>query len=375
MLLVRFVSSCLVILCLLLSSCSYNEHQLEAEECRDRGEAFSGAWLSTVEHVLRAPMMGHYLKHYVAMFIKGKKRFACEEASYFVFHKMRKNKTKVAGELLFGEYPQQTIDILDFAVLHLSVAERLLTRSPPLRHLMKDTIGTQLATLERYFSAKMRRFHQKMAGILPGAGGGSSEDTSAALRFNANNYKRQVHARKALRETLVVIPVILNVKADGNSEVEFRRRYLELTLRSLEPFFDYVAVFVMSAEEAMELASAKLPIWEVVHVENLAQSCSLPAAAMVEAARRLDGEVFNQYVSYQVVRSFFYVLLVCFQKAWKIFKYVYFTEADQILLVRDFHSLFDWANRNPYSALTPHRLVVTPPAYLRTQNKSGVCSP
>jgi hypothetical protein len=50
---------------------------------------------------------------------------------------------------------------------------------------------------------------------------------------------------------------------------------------------------------------------------------------------------------------------------------VYFTEADQLLMVRDFGQLYSWVEAHPLAALTPHRLIVAPEAFLKTQNKSS----
>ena len=139
--------------CTCTYTCGYDKLELETEECRDRGECFSGAWLTLATHVLDAPMMSLYFNHYAQIFLKGKRRVTCEEASYFLFHKTQKsNRMKQMEQDLhnesdaaassngnrssyvqsrtrdrlkkWGEYPRQSIDLLDFSVLHLSVAER-----------------------------------------------------------------------------------------------------------------------------------------------------------------------------------------------------------------------------------------------------------
>ena len=140
-----------LLVCLSLQTRGYNELELEVEDCRDRGECFSGAWFTLATHVQDAPMMSLYFNHYAQIFIKGKRRVTCEEASYFLFHKTQKsNRMKqMEKELLresnatknqstyiqsrtqdqlkkWGDYPRQSIDLLDFSVLHLSVAERCI---------------------------------------------------------------------------------------------------------------------------------------------------------------------------------------------------------------------------------------------------------
>ena len=284
----RLSTLVLCVLCMLLCTSSYDEHGLETEECRDRGEVFAGAYITTIDHVIQAPMMTHYLKNYVPMFVKGKKRFACEEASYFVFHKMRKNKTTAKAHRLqdsvWGEYPQQTIDVLDFAVLHLSVAERLLSRSPPLAHLTGRTMNSILSSLDKYFSTETRKLHRQS---MTNAVLSSSQYNNALRRINVSR-----NIKTVLQQTLIVVPVVLSAKADGNSAITFRKRYLKLTIESLSPFFEFISVFVMNAEDAVEVRSLDLPIWQIIHIENLAQNCALPAASMVEVARRISSEVY-----------------------------------------------------------------------------------
>jgi hypothetical protein len=127
-----------------------------------------------------------------------------------------------------------------------------------------------------------------MTGFLPS----SSRYNNPLQNSRGKEDMRRVYAGTALQETLVVIPVVLSIKADGNSAVTFRRRYLKLTIESLVPFFKFIAVFVMNAEDAVELNTLNLPIWKIVRIENLAQNCALPAASMVEVARKIQNEVY-----------------------------------------------------------------------------------
>lgn len=266
-----------------------------------------------------------YFKHYGRIFVKGKRRVTCEEASYFLFHKTQKKKTNMTST--WGDFPAQTIDLFDFSVLHLSVAERLLSRSPPLRSRVDTEITDTIAKLGSIYNQKNSRSIRQMSGLTL---------TTASTR-------------KLLDETLVIIPVILNRKAQGNSDVKYRRRYLELTIHSISPFFKHIVVAVVSQNDYSEMLASKLPIWQVMHIGSLASDCGLPVASVVEATRRILNE-----------------------ESWKNFTYVYFSEADQILLLRGIGRLFSWADNNLKAVITPHRLIITPPAFLESQNKSQV---
>lgn len=138
----------MLLVCFFHQSGGYNELELESEDCRDRGECFSGAWFTLATHVQEAPMMSLYFNHYSQIFLKGKRRVTCEEASYFLFHKTQKSnrmkefldetnatisnsssyvQSRTQDQLKkWGDYPRQSIDLLDFSVLHLSVAERFV---------------------------------------------------------------------------------------------------------------------------------------------------------------------------------------------------------------------------------------------------------
>jgi hypothetical protein len=129
------------------SSRNEQKKSLQAEPCRDRGEAFSGAWITTFDHVMSAPMMKIYLQRYESMFLKGLRKFSCEEASYFVFHGLKTKKNNTFSTP-FGDYPHQTVDLFDFSVLHLSAAERLIARSPALR----TYLGSSMNCIKEYIT-------------------------------------------------------------------------------------------------------------------------------------------------------------------------------------------------------------------------------
>ena len=48
-----------------LTVISYNQKYLETEYCKDKGECFSGAYMTTVSHIKEAPGMAFYFKNYI----------------------------------------------------------------------------------------------------------------------------------------------------------------------------------------------------------------------------------------------------------------------------------------------------------------------
>lgn len=229
------------------------------------------------------------------------------------------------------------------SILHL----RLLSRSPPLAHRVKIEVQEIITTLRNTFQSRNRRTNKKLA----------NPSTSSSSPYFTN-------LQSKLDETLVLIPVILQHKGRGGSATTYREQYLELTLQSLSIYFKHMVVSVMYEEDRDRLLTLKstmkqpdVPIWDIMYIGDLAGSsknhkglgttCQLPLATIVEAIRRILNE--ESYAS---------------------FKYIYFTEADQILVTRDIHRLFKFVETYPRSALVPHRLVVTPPAFIASQNRS-----
>ena len=220
---------------------------------------------------------------------------------------------------------------------------RLLSRSPLLDHRVKIEVQEMIATLRNTFQSRNSKINAKLA--------------------NPSS-KHFTKLQSKLDETLVLVPVILRRKGRGGSATTYREQYLELTLQSLSMYFKHIVVSVLYEEDRDRLLSLKstlkrqdMPVWDIMYLGDLAganenhngfgTSCQLPLATIVEATRRVLNE--NAYSS---------------------FKYVYFTEADQILVTRDMHRLYKYVEEYPRSVLVPHRLVVTPPAFLASQNRT-----
>ena len=103
--------------------------------CADRGECFSGAWFTHSDHIITCPGLIQLEKHKKKMFYQPvgnsslttsskpnkRKKVPCEDGSYYLFH--QSNRKRVDPNP-WGLPPHQTIDVLDFSVMHLSAGER-----------------------------------------------------------------------------------------------------------------------------------------------------------------------------------------------------------------------------------------------------------
>jgi len=176
------------------------------------GECFSGAWFSHSSHVIHAPGLtklqtqaNKVLYNFENSTAK-RRRIPCEDGSFYFFHNSGKRKE----ENPWGEEPHQSIDLLDFSVLHLSAAERLLTRSPPLRKAAVKDVGGILKSLDSNFNSKQTTSLRL------------SSDISACISCSES----ASNVQNLLNSTLVMIPFLLKNAGQGGSRVTFRQKVL-----------------------------------------------------------------------------------------------------------------------------------------------------
>jgi len=109
-----------------------------------------------------------------------------------------------------------------------------------------------------------------------------------------------------------------------------------LYYRSLYAEFPYIVAVVKSTGDYFYARNESgLPFYDVVVLLNLPKSASLPVATVQQTKARLaDGR-------------------------WD-FDFVYFTESDQIIVIRQHERLFDHLRENPRHMILPHRLIPYP---------------
>jgi hypothetical protein len=116
------------------------------DPCRDGGECFSGAWLGHMKHLTLHPYMEQFYQHDKSNLLS---KTICEDASLWFMHQMfRRYGTNYA----WGDMSGQTVDALDFSVLHLSTIDRLLRKVKSLRegsNSVEDIIAKLLRVYRR----------------------------------------------------------------------------------------------------------------------------------------------------------------------------------------------------------------------------------
>jgi len=95
--------------------------------------------------------------------------------------------------------------------------------------------------------------------------------------------------------------------------------------------------------------------WDVIYLEGLNEDCALPVGSLLEARRRI---IDSHPIGHPVQSVDGKALKVAAEPdlSWGLFKYVYFTEGDQILMIRKVRELYEWMDANRRAIVTPHRL-------------------
>ena len=121
--------------------------------------------------------------------------------------------------------------------------------------------------------------------------------------------------------------------------------------------FPHIVAGVISSDDAEWLKNSGLPFFDVMLLKNLPKSAALPVGTLNEAKRRM------QYgLSSDIHRD----------QSWKQFNYLYFTESDQILMLRISKELFDQIDKYPRRMLLPHRLMPYPDNVLTVIHKRKI---
>jgi len=299
--------------------------QYRTEECADRGESFSGAWLTHVSHVLGNPDIEKFENGEI---FKSNRRVPCEDASWFFFYSVsRRGGVSKPRKQNFGAFPHFSVDLLDFSVYHLSTIERLVKKNNA-GVLPLDDVSDILTTLERFYNKKNMQAVAELAGVD----------------------KHDLHQTQLRESTVVIIPFIIEGAGEGNSRVTHRKRYLDIMFWSLYPLLPRIVLVVKYQADKDWVARHGYPVWDTILLDDLGTGCALPLAAVVEARRCLKG-------------------LPCrSQHDWtkEGIELMYFSEGDQVLALRDIGASLAWARDLQHTSrvLLPHRLVLPPPSFM-----------
>ena len=343
-------------------------------------EAYSAAFLTKAKHLRISPTLDA-----AAEFIPDKYIY-CRWASIYFFHDTIGEYNEIYPNTTYGTWgssPRMTQDVLGFSVSHLSWLERILD-SKYVRQYKKKSLRHKYVA-DVLSSYKKRYQYGRIVDKVKDSGGTDSVTSSGNRARNGpenltNLLKHGKSLQKYLASTVALVPVRLLSRGVGNSKVLFREDYFSLTLWSLHEFFEKIVVSVASEEDLNYMLEARrqgtLPIWDILFLNpgspnykgqpcsstpaNGSLLCNLnklhswsqnggahPVLSVLELRRCLRREDFC--LSHFKGRS---------EYSSKKIKYVYYTEADQIIMWRDAEKTYEWARKWGRDAIiTPHRLL------------------
>lgn len=282
-------------------------HYLDLHKCRDHGEAYSAAYLTTTEHLLT------HNTHYNLTWVN------CEMASFIMMNSPRAEHK--ADSVAHGGQVVQALDVLGFSVIHLSAYERLLRRHKKGQKQKFDAIKEAIRVLKQ-----------------------RAQGAAAARKANDtdNGFGAEGEVALLLSRTVAFMPFLGSDMGAGHSDLSNRYLYLQACVWSLYIHFEHIVVFVKhTADYEYVMRDSGLPVYQVHVLEGLPKSASLPVGSVQATKQHLvDGD-------------------------WD-FDYVYFTESDQILMVRDWVALYGHLQHYRRRMVVPHRLMPYPEEVLHT---------
>jgi hypothetical protein len=275
----------------------FEKDSLKLHLCNGVFEAYSASWLSTKEHVLTVKSEGYNLSW-----------VNCEMASFI---HMRESPNFLINPDGHGMIIQ-SLDVLDFSVIHLSTFERSSKKYRA--RLWKD-------------KNKMKTEWSKIDPVV---------ETAHILEKLNNPVKsgRNHTWTEEAKKTVVVMPFLGGAMGAGHSELGNRFHYLKACFWS---FYEFVPNIVagVSRQEDVDWAwkESGLPFYDILLLPNLPKSAGLPVGTTQRTKAKLaSGE-------------------------WP-FEYVFFTESDQILISRQLPLMHAHLKLYPQRMMLPHRLMV-----------------
>eukprot|EP01038_Epipyxis_sp_PR26KG_P010863 gene10863-14580_t len=274
------------------------------QKCRDSGEAYSAAYLIHKEHLL------HQFTDYNLSWVN------CEMGSFIMMNGKADPKKNINGSVL------QSIDVLDFSVIHLSAYERLQRR-------WDKSIGVK----------KM-----KTGNIDPIVGAVDLLKERAMILRDPNT--PSIFAE--FNTTVVIMPFLYSDMGAGHSKISNRLHYLRACFWSFYAYYPHIVAAVKTKKEQDFVRNeTDLPFFDVMLIPNLPKSASLPVATVQQTKLKISSGKWP-------------------------FDYVFFTESDQLLMLRSPSYVYDYLKKYPRHLMIPHRLMAYPEPVLTIFHKRSL---
>lgn len=241
------------------------DYTLQLHKCRDSGEAYSAAYLISKEHLI------HQFTDYNLTWVN------CEMGSFIMMNKRSNPERNANGTLL------QSLDVLDFSVIHLSAYERLQLRWARSSQVIKNDRNNLSAVITA-------------ASIL--------RENTLKMRSLSSHL-----VNPAYEKTVVVMPFLGSDMGAGHSKLSNRQSYIAACFWSFHEHYSHIVAMVKSPKDRDFIRNVSgLPFYDVILLENLPKSASLPVATVQTTKRLINEGTWN-------------------------FDYMFFTESDQVSIL------------------------------------------
>ena len=197
-------------------------------------------------------------------------------------------------------------DVFDFSVIHLSAYERSMREVS-----LNDVDGPFVRRLRDVGDLLMDRYKRRQ-------------------NVTSNDHRSR---------TLVVMPWFGSAHSEdaGHSTIDKRLTYLKASFYSIAAVFPAVVIGVANEADRSRVLEELLPALDVLVIPRAQEyPRELPLLIVKEVQRRLSER----------------------QNGWnERFQYLFFTESDQLLMIRDAYKLFEQLESHPLDVIMPHRLI------------------
>ena len=176
---------------------------------------------------------------------------------------------------------------------------------------------------------------------------------ASSVKILIKRYKINSASHRWRNQTIAVIAFteLSGSSSQSNFAAEIRRSFFKATFWSVYRRMPHILVATMTDREADVVRSFRLPVWMVVNVmqhlnpANIMKSDGhlLPQKSLLYVMNNIEANVTSSITN--------------IYSAWRNFKYIYYTEGDLILHMRNTRDLYDILDRTKENvALIPHRM-------------------
>lgn len=279
-----------------LQQAAHERDNLKLHLCNGVFEAYSAAYLTTKEHLIAIKSENYNLSW-----------VNCEMAS---FTHMREHRNFYVNPRAQGMIIQ-TLDVLDFSVIHLSAFER---SSKKHKHVLWKTKEDQKVKWTEIDAVRQ-------AGKLIEA------------KINPRKTGQNLTYSEEAKRTVVIMPFLGGAMGAGHSELGNRFVYLHACFWSMYEFFPNIVAGVTRQEDVDWVwQQSGLPFYDILLLEGLPKSAGLPLGTVRKTKEKLVSGKWD-------------------------FDYVFFTESDQLIISRQLPMLYEHLKIYPRRMLLPHRLM------------------